>query len=145
MEVIDWLNSHSGAIIAITTIVLVIVTWRYVHLTRGILKENRLMRLYAHKPEIVIYLRSHPAHIALVYLCVENTGTAHAYDVQFTLDLSFKPDGVESLREVGFLQHGIKHLPRGQKRECFLTSVIGRPDLFEKSIEIAVTYKDSKD
>ena len=63
MEFITWLNSNSGAIIAFATVVLTVITWRYVRLTkdyvrltRQALEENRQMRLDAQKPQIAIYL-----------------------------------------------------------------------------------------
>ena len=150
MGVINWLNSYSGAITAFatvvlmgTTVVLARITWRYVRLTREILEENRLMRLEAQKPEIAIYLRSHQAHIVLKYLRVENIGTGPAHDVRFKTDLSFSADGETRLEEVRFLRDGINYLQPGGNRDCFLSSLVNRPDLFEKSLEISVTYKDS--
>ncbi len=40
-ELLMWLNSNSGAVQAIATVVLVLVTWRYVKLTRIMVEESR--------------------------------------------------------------------------------------------------------
>ena len=56
MGVITWLNSNSGAITAIATVVLVGITAFYAWVTKKMLEENRQMRLDAQKPEIAIYL-----------------------------------------------------------------------------------------
>ncbi len=141
--IIGVIASIIGLITGGATVVLAVITWRYVRLTREILEENRLMRLDGQKPEIAIYLRSHQAHIVLLYLRVENIGTGVAHDLQFTTDLSFSADGETRLEDVRFLKDGINYLQPGGNRDCFLSSVINRPDLFETSLEISVTYKDS--
>ena len=40
MGIIDWLNANNGAIIGVATVVLVIVTGYYAHLTRRLLKAK---------------------------------------------------------------------------------------------------------
>ena len=114
--IIGVITAIVGLITGGATVVLAVITWRYVRLTRDILEENRLMRLDAQKPEIAIYLRSHPAHIVLLYLRVENIGTGAAHDLQFTTDLSFSADGKTSLENVRFLRDGINYLQSGGKR-----------------------------
>ena len=137
MGIIDWLNTNSGVIIAIATVVLVGVIGYYTYLTWRLLKANNA-------PEIAISLRPHEAHIHCVMLCIENIGTGSARDIQFQTDLSFKPDGERALEEVGFLKNGIDYLGPGQKKEHFLVSVIGKlNELKETPLDIGVTYADS--
>ena len=158
MEVITWLNSNSGAITGIAamitafaTAVLVVITGFYAWVTRKMLEENRQMRLDAQKPEIAIYLRSEKTMteskkgINSIFLYVENIRMAPAYDVEFNTDLSFSLPGFCTLRDVGFLEFGIRYLPPGQKRQYFLGNPRhgGFNALMEKHIEISVTYKDS--
>ena len=142
--IIKWMNSNSGAVIGISTVVLVIVTGYYVYLTRRILEENRMMRLETHKPEIVVSLRPHEAHVHCAILCVENVGTGVAREVRFTGNLSARFDGETPLEEIGFLKNGIDTLGPGQKIEHFLVSVLENPHVLEQTpLEIGVTYKDS--
>ena len=123
---------------------LAFITYHYVRLTGRILEETRLMRLDAHKPEIVVSIRPHETHICCVMLYIENIGTGPARSLQFVTDLSFKPDGDRSLEEIGFLKNGIDYLGPGQKIEHFLVSVIGKLDeLKQTPLEIGVNYKDS--
>ncbi|MYA98343.1 hypothetical protein F4X90_01505 [Candidatus Poribacteria bacterium] len=139
MGIIDWLNTNSGVIIGIATVVLVGITGIYVYLTWRLLKANNT-------PEIAISLRPHEAHIHCVMLCIENIGRGAARDIQFQTDLSFKPDGERALEEVGFLKNGIDYLGPKEKIEHFLVSVIGKLDkLKETPLEIGVTYTDSVD
>ena len=137
MEIIGWLNANDGAIIGIVTIVLVIITSYYAHLTRKQLRTGNT-------PEIAISLRPHQAYIHCVMLCIENIGTGAARDIRFQTELSFKPDGERALGDVGFLKNGIDYLGPGEKIEHFLVSVIGKLDkLKETPLEIGVTYTDS--
>lgn len=137
MGIIEWLNTNSGVIIAIATVVLVGITGIYVYLTWRLLKANNT-------PEIAISLRPHEAHIHCVMLCIENIGTGAARDIQFQTDLSFKPDGKRALEEVGFLKNGIDYLGPNEKIEHFLVSVIGKLDKLKVTpLEIGVTYTNS--
>lgn len=137
MGIIEWLNTNSGVIIGVATVVLVGITGIYAYLTWRMLKANNT-------PEIAISLRPHEAYIHCVMLCIENIGTGAARDIQFQTDLSFKPDDERALEEVGFLKNGIDYLGPKEKIEHFLVSVIGKLDkLKETPLEIGVTYMDS--
>ena len=133
----DWLNSNSGAITGIATVVLVVITGYYVYLTWRLLKAS-------HTPEIAIFLRPHEVHIKCLMLCIENVGTGPARGLRFQTDFSFKPDGKTPLEEISFLKNGITYFGRGQKIEHFLVSVVEKLDDLKRSpLEITVTYRDS--
>ena len=161
MEVITWLNSNSGAITAIATVVLVGITGFYAWVTKKMLEENRQMRLDAQTPEIAIYLRPEKTKImsnsettsmflsetTSMFLYVENIRMAPAYDVEFTTDLTVDLPGALSLRDIGFLEFGVRYLPPRQKRKYFLGNRLygGFDALMQKQLKIAVTYKGSVD
>ena len=145
MEVITWLNTNSGAIIALATIVLVGITGYYALVTRQ-------MRFDAQKPEIAIYPRlenrdiiSNKLSLFHLYLRVENIGVGPARDVKFSIDPSFNPPGDKSLQEVNFLKLGIGYLPPGHQKECLIAdqTMEGFSKLMQKQLQIATTYKDS--
>ena len=155
MEVINWLNSNSGAIIALATVVLVGVTWRYVrltkhyvHLTKEILEESRQMRVDAQKPEINVDLSScvmgdGQTHVDLY---VENLGGGPAYDIEFTVDLSLRLSDRKTLGEAIFLDTGIRRLAQGRKKTHRLGAgnQLQLAELKQKPLEIGVTYKDRR-
>ena len=104
MEIKDVITIIIGLMTGGATVVLAIITWRYVRLTkdyvrltRDILGENQRMRLDTQKPIIAIYLRSETTDYTFVYLCVENIGAGPAYGVEFDTDLSFRLDDTRSL------------------------------------------------
>ena len=77
-SIIGYLNSNSGLIAAIATVVLVVITLRYVRLTQEILKATN-------KPEVIIFLRFN--NDGTISLRIENIGTGYASDVEFAGDL----------------------------------------------------------
>ena len=149
MEVITWLNSNSGAITgiaamitAVATIVLAIITWRYVHLT------NHLLKTTTNTPKIAIFLGRENTGMGSDMLSVENIGTGPAYDIRFKTDLSFLIYGLNdprknTLGDVGFLRDGINYLPPGGKMLRSLSLSHRLDELKETPLNISVTYKDS--
>lgn len=153
MEFIKHLYSYvdsplefSALMTGIATVVLAIITWRYVRLTKHILEEHRLMRLDANKPEIMVSLLPHETHLAWVMLCVENIGTGLARHLKFTADPSSISSFDRPLEEIGFLKREIGVLAPGRKMQSFLVSAVGKFDeLKQQPLKITVTYKDSED
>lgn len=152
MEFIKYLYSHvdstpelSALMTGIATVVLAIITWRYVRLTKHILEEHRLMRLDANKPEIVVSLLPHETHINWVMLCAENIGTGLARHVKFTADPSSIPSFDTPLEQIGFLKREIGVFAPGRKIQSFLVSAVGKFDeLKQQPFKITVAYKDSE-
>ena len=137
MTVINWLNSNSGAIVAVATIVLAIITWRYVSLT------NRLIKASTNTPQIAIHLTPIEGGPNRFILFVENIGTGAAHGVEFSTDLSFKIDGLHSLEDVGFIKDGISYLQPKGKMGFTLILADRLRELKETPLKISVTYKDS--
>ena len=137
-KVVAGLNTNSGAIIALATVVLVGVTIFYAWVTRQ-------MRLDAQKPNIAIYPVVRRRIYPHVDLYVQNIGPGTAYDVKFPSDLSFKLGSNPPLEEALFLRHGIGYLLPGQRREYNLNDSppLDFNDLTPRELKIVVTYKDS--
>lgn len=139
MEIVNWLNSNSGAIIGIATVVLVGIVGYYAYLTRRFLKASDT-------PEIVVSLRPHEAYINLVALCVENIGPSVVRDLQFVTNPSSVPGVDIPLGEISFIKNGIAYFEPGRKIEHFFVNVLedGKLDeLKQTPFDVTVTYKDS--
>ena len=136
-SIIGYLNSNSGLIAAIATVVLVGITWRYVRLTQEILKATN-------NPEVAVFLNAERGS-TIVELCVENIGTGYASDIKFTGDLSVKPTLTpeKTLEEVEPFKSGIDYLGAGYgtKTPFFLVDEVFKPP--EQSFYIVVSYRDS--
>ncbi len=133
-------------------VVLAVITWRYVRLTRDyvkltkdILDENKQMRLNAQKPRMAIHLRSETTNHTTVFLCVKNIGVGPAYHIKFDTELSFPISGRRSLSEVRFLSTGINYMPPGENREQSVGhgSHNDFNNFMQSSLKISVSYQDS--
>ena len=135
--IITFLNDNSGAITAIATVVLVTITWRYVQLTKQMLKA-------ANTPIVRLFLHGSRHSFTL---CVQNIGTGFARDIKFTGDLSFKTlnfigeSGVP-LEELDPFNNGIEYLGPGHKIETFLFDREDLDRVPDHNFDITVTYKD---
>ena len=138
MEIINSLNSYAGTITAIATVVLSIITWVYVCLTRRLVKAANEPRI-----EINSRLEAIKGGYRYGYLCVKNIGTGAAYDVQFDTDLSFSFGNRPSLENIGFLKRGIGCLLPAEVRESSVVKLnYVDKELIKKQLKIEVTYKD---
>jgi hypothetical protein len=143
---IKFLNENNGIITAIAAVVLVSITWRYVRITKRILKAT-------HIPIVRLFLHTDAYDITL---CVENIGMGFARDIKFTGDLSFKPirriirrkykkqrvEADRPLKELEPFKSGVGYLGPGHKIETFLLRRVDLNKLPNHTFDIVVTYKD---
>ena len=136
-SIIGFLNSNSGAITAIATVILVGITGWYVQLTKDMLKVSNT-------PVVILFLQDDGADI---HLSVQNIGTGYASDIEFTGDLSFKPTfpGDRPLKETEPFKSGINYLGSEYKISVYMCRPHELKELPTHSFEIIVTYKDSTD
>ena len=141
-SIIKHLNANSGLIVAIATVVLVGITWRYVRLTGFLLKAT-------YKPQIFVSLRYKdfvsPSGAGTLHwqnICVKNIGAGLAREVRFGGDFSFRTEISTPLKEIGFIKNGIDALAPGQEmhERVFIEF---EPDEEYPPVLITVAYKDS--
>ena len=143
-SIINYLNSNSGLIAAIATVILVGITWRYVRLTQEILKATN-------KPEVIIFLRFN--NDRTISLRIENIGTGYASDVKFAGDLlshkarpQFFGEEGKKIKELPPFKNGIPYLGSGHKIDTlplFSIYVEEEDHIPKHAISIKVSYKDS--
>ena len=135
----EWMNSNSGAITAIFTAVLAVVTIVYVWLTSRILRAMN-------QPEIMVSLRPSGAYEYIAVLRVENVGTGVARNVKFMGDLSRSVDGKTKLKEIGFVKNGIAVFGPGQNVDHYFFGTLEIPEALKPvPFELIVTYSDSSE
>lgn len=84
--VIDFLNQNSGAVTAIATVSLLLVTGWYAFTTWALLREAKQSRLLAGEPRVVAYLRVHEVHPTIVQLWISNLSGAPAIGVSAIME-----------------------------------------------------------
>ena len=124
-------------ITAFATVILAVITWWYVRLTKQMLRASNIpvIRMFLHATEYDLNL------------CVQNIGTGFACDIKFKGDLSFKPEKQrntksEPLEKLEPFKSGIDYLGPGHKIETFISRRMTTSQLPEHRFDIAVTYKD---
>lgn len=149
MFIINFLNQNDGAIIAIATVVLVVVTLFYLLETRQIRKTSQEMLRVSNTPDIqVSILCEYMSEKLSVYdLCIQNIGTGFAYDVKFsgsftTVHPHFAND---LLGEYDIIKDGISHLgPAKRYQFPIFWEVEGvKLDIPEEIYVVNVSYMDS--
>lgn len=138
-----WLESQSGTLAGLSSILLTFITAWYAYLTWRLLKENQQMRLASIRPELAIYIKPYEGAMPFVILCIENVGPGPAYEIAFSMDRDFL-DGRRSLREVGPFKTGLRYFAPGRRLEHFLVSVIGKlEELKKEPFTISAEYRDA--
>ena len=131
-EIISPIVIAAAAVVtAVATIVLAVITSRYVRLTDSLLKAT-------YKPEIVVYLRLYrkPNTSITVYgidICVENVGPGVARQVMFGGDVCYKIGRYSRLNSANFIRNGIDTLAPGQKKEHNLILIAWHGDRYENT------------
>ena len=149
------LNSNSGLITAIATVVLVGITWKYVRFTR---EYVHLTQEYVHltdsllkatyKPQIFISLRyeefigSSGSSLHWQRIYVKNIGVGPARKVKFGGDISVRIGECPPLKEISFIKNGIDALALGQEKNE-RAPIEFEPAEAYPPVLITVTYKDS--
>lgn len=139
LEILDFLNPYSNLIVAISTVVLTVIT-------ALILIQNSKFIKSQYKPNIIVGLRQDEHSPNLIDIYVENVGTSPAHSVLFNTDWSTviekqKGNVKTTLGDISFLKNGIPMLAPGQKHTHLLLSTYD--DFTPDPFEIEVTYYDS--
>lgn len=142
--VLDFLNQNSGAlaivfsaVVAITTVVYAILTWKLV-------SETKKMRKSQTEPHVSVNIQPKEESIYFIEMIVENIGLGPAYNVKFEVDPDFEYEKGKFLSNLGFVKNGLKYFAPNQKLKFFLTSVA--EDFEEKTkkpFKINISYEDN--
>ena len=140
-----FLNSNQGALSALFSCLLCVLTFFYVWLTYTLVLENRKTRQLLSAPKILVYARPRTEWINFVDLTIENIGQGMALNVHFKLDPDFEFMQGCFLRATGFVKNGLDHFGPNEKIQIFLTNLV---EDYQKKLEnpfkIEVSYEDEE-
>jgi len=142
---IEFLNTNSGLIQAISTVILVIITGIYVWLTGKNVKILQKSEEERNRPRVILYIQQREDWLNFVNLIIGNYGLDVAREVKFSLseDLKLLRED-EKLSNIRIIKNGVKNLIPQQILRIPLLSLIGRvEELSNKNIKITAQYKDS--
>lgn len=133
-----YLNQNAGAVTALATIALLLVTGWYAWTTRALLREAQQSRLMASEPRVVAYLRAHKVHSNIVQLCIANLSGAAAVGVSASVDkVTEWPDRFDFgdskiLRDLAFLRpHEVVKFDLGMGPDLFRND---EPAVFQAAV-----------
>ena len=140
----------TALITAAATVVLAIITRRYVRLTREMLdasyKPEVVIRLLHKRVETIPVTTTEYTAGAIISLSVKNVGTGVARKIEFEGDLSFCPcEYGARLRDIYILVNGIDRLAPGEEKisdKGFAVNQSGDPNQLQTTI--MGTWEDSK-
>lgn len=143
--VIEWLNANAGAVQGVATLVLVLLTARYVALTSRVARETRLNLRPSLSADVSVEREWN--HI---YFAVANTGQRPATDATFRL-IQASHDELESrLRALPPFMQGISYLAPGRRYHYELDrtrmeDALGGDDGQPYRFSISIDYRDGDD
>lgn len=141
---LNWLESHSGGISALSSMLLTIITIVYVYLTGRLVRESQAMRSAMLQPELAIYLHSLEGSLNFIILRIENVGSAAAHKIHLATDRPFETAGKQDLRELGIFKKGVNYLAPKQRIDHFLVNLIGKlEELGKQPLIISASYEDA--
>ena len=137
----------SAFVTAGTTIVLAIITYRYVKATERYVKiANETFRA-SDTPKVQVSLinQMQSTDFWTVDFCVQNIGTGFAYDIKFIGDLpALHPQlSRQALAEYPIIKNGISHLGPGKRYQIPIIWKDLKLNPPERTFNVGVTYRDS--
>lgn len=114
-SVVNFLNTNSGAILAITTLIYAIITGR-------MLLETKRMRQSQTEPRVFINIQPDERAPSILNLVIQNIGPGPAYDLRFTLEPDLMLRTKQRLSEINMMKKGFKYLAPNQKVECIVAN-----------------------
>ena len=147
-DLLDFLNTNSGALTVIFTAVVTLATAVYAVLTWLLVSETRQMRQVQTEPRIEISLRSVAEAIHIQRLHIRNIGLGPALGLTFQPKVIAGGDGakalLDELTETNFFTTGLSCLGPGEERYSNYTEMSENHDQKIASvIAFDLTYKSS--
>jgi hypothetical protein len=102
-----WLNANAGAVTAMMSVILVIVTTVYVILTRQLVLTNRDIVDRSSRPEIAVTLSPDPMHWPIFDLVIQNVGRGPAREIKLGTSSDLKVLNQHPIMEAGPFRTGV--------------------------------------
>lgn len=145
-RLIQFVNTQQGAITALATVVIALVTTATTFLTRAMIRENKLLRKAGTEPEVIAYLMADRRFKTDVNFVLANVGQGPARDVQFTFEANEEDFAIHEVRLSNKAERtAISMLPQGERVEAFFGvghCLYKEPRL--KPFKVSIRYKDIK-
>lgn len=126
-----------SGIVALSTVVYAILTWR-------LTSETRAMRKAQTDPHVSLTVQRLENHVGSMEIVVENLGPGPAKNVTFrpSEDLVLDSRTNSTLSQMGLFRHGVTYMSPGQRFRFFLVSTTDHPELLaNEPVRIEIAYE----
>lgn len=135
VDIITFLDNHSGTIIGLTTIAYALITSRMLY-------ETKKLRVFQTEPHVFISIQSVQGASFLKNMVIQNIGAAPAYDIFFQVDPDIVIMHGKKLTDINFIQRGLKRLAPNEKIEFFVANTIKlSEEATQTEVRITVSYR----
>ena len=147
----SWVTALATVSIAVLTLVLAKETWNLRNIQ---LNQIEQIRKDAIRPAVDFIIKTNPASMMLMDVCISNTGSGTAHNIKFSIE-GYNPVKIEiyesvekNLLKLNILKNGILSLGVNEKRTSFvfdfneLTRDYENTDLFQTTFTINISYND---
>ena len=128
-----------AAVVAISTTVYAILTWKLV-------SETKRLREVQTEPNLAVYLVPRPEWGAMLDLRIENVGAGIATDVRLHATPNIEAAGDKKINDLGLFTDGLPMLAPGRSRQFYLTNLHGSKDfetLIKSEFVVKADYSNS--
>jgi hypothetical protein len=143
-DTITWLNSNTGAVQAIATVILVLITAYYAVQAKRNVQVLEKTEEEARRPSVAIHIEQREDWLNFINLVIGNYGNGIARNITFKTKNNltlFRQE--EELKNLSIIKNGLPALVPQQIIRIPLLSLIGRiDDLKKEDIEICFEYKN---
>ena len=135
------LNLLFAALVAISTIIYALLTWRLV-------SETRLMRRAQTTPKVAVFYRNRDEWIGLLDIVIQNIGLGPAYGVKFDIQPLTSGAGtdklIKELEERHVFATGLRFFAPSQTYTAFFTNLVEHfEEKMAAQIRIKIAYTDA--
>lgn len=142
--IIIWLNDNTGAVQAIATVILVLVTTYYAIQAKRNVQVLEKTEEETRRPSVAVHIEQREDWLNFIDLVIGNYGNGIARNIVFKTENNltlFRQE--EKLKDISIIKNGLPTLVPQQIIRIPLLSLIGRiDDLKKEDIEICFEYKN---
>jgi hypothetical protein len=136
--------NNNGTIQTIASIILAIITFFYMILTRELVDEQQKIRQAQVEPHISIVIQPREEWLNSIDMTIQNLGNGPALKIKFLITPDFEHRNGQFLSQLGFFKYGISYLGARQRIRFPLTIITEPPrNKIKTKFNITVTYENS--
>lgn len=142
-DILNFLNSNSGALTVVFAFIVAIATIVYAKLTKSLVSETKKLRKAQTEPNVCAYVQIMPGMYPYSAFVIENIGMGPAHNVSFYFESDYTVFDKESVSEQDVFKQGINYLAPNQKVIPFLFAGETKKRTSQPPLNMTIDFKNS--